>query len=372
MGWSYSTLGILRILLLAGMLQACWGGTASADRIVLRNLDIITGKTVSRFDVDGVQLDDGTIIQWDRIEKAAVSAEQQAAFDKMLQELGSHLYRIRQRLSISDYRGLLAHAEAVQAAYAGRRSETAYMVFQALMWSRLAHGQRAAALQPYLECVECLRQAQADGRTLDLPGSRQLQVDLKTGFSPELPPVWFDAEAARQALPAVGETISRMVKPRPPATRIYYATMALTAGDTDKAAQALGGLEGLPAWKVLVDAQIQISRDEADRAINDLQQQHDLFTGNMRPLALYWLGQAQLANPGSQIQQEGVLSLLRIPALFGQQQPELAAAGLYLAMHEVARQGDIKGSIAIRRELLDHYGQTWHAERLRQEDRKAK
>ena len=97
-----------------------------------------------------MRLDDGSVMEWDRIEQGRVSDEQQARFDAMLNELGSHLYRIRQRLSISDYRGLLPHAEAVYERYAGRRSETAYMVFQALMWSRLAVGQREAALAAVL------------------------------------------------------------------------------------------------------------------------------------------------------------------------------------------------------------------------------
>ena len=360
------------ILWMAVVLQCSWASSASADRIVLRNLDILSGKTVTGFDVDGVRLSDETTIPWDRIEKGSVSAEQQAAFDKMLAEFGAHLYRIRQRLSISDYRGLQPHVEAVYASYAGRRSETAYMVFQALMWSRLAGGQREAALQPYLDCVECLRAAAADRRTLALPGTRQLQVDLQSGFSPELPPVWFDEGAAKQSLDAVGETIAGMVTPRPPATRVYYATLALAAGEPDKAVQTLSGLEGLSAWKAITEAQIQMSRNEASNAIEALERQRDQFTGDLQPLALYWLGQARLASPNQDMRQAGLLDLLRIPAIYGQQQPELAAAGLYLAMQAVAQLGDAKGSIAIRRELLDRYGQTWHAERLRQQDMKAK
>ncbi len=361
-----------RCVWLVVVLHFSWTVSASADRIVLRNLDILSGKTVTGFDVDGVRLEDGTTIAWDRIEKGSVSAEQQVAFDKMLGELGSHLYRIRHRLSISDYRGLLPLAEAVHASYAGRRSETAYMVFQALMWSRLAAGQREAALQPYLECVECLRQAAAEGRTLSLPGPRQLQVDLATGLSSELPPVWFDAEAARQQLAAVGETIAGWGAASAPATRIYYATLALAAGETDKAVEAVAAAEGLPAWQTIVEAQTHISRSEADLAIQLLQRHWDQFTGDLQPLALYWLGQARLASADQALRQQGLLDLLRIAAVHGPQQPELAAAALDLAMHTVAQLGDMKGSIAIRRELLDRYGQTWHAERLRQQDTKAK
>jgi hypothetical protein len=34
--------------------------------------------------------------------------------------------------------------------------------------------------------------------------------------------------------------------------------------------------------------------------------------------------------------------------------------------------GDTKGSIAVRRELLDRYASTWHARKLQAEDEKAK
>ena len=144
----------LRILIAAVLILAPVS-LLRADRIILRNLDIISDKTVDRFDEDGVRLDDGTVISWDRIEKGRVAESKQEAFDAMLADLGSDLYRIRQRMSISDYRGLLPHAETLFSRYKARPSDTAYMVFQALMWSRLAIGQREAALEPYHECVEC-------------------------------------------------------------------------------------------------------------------------------------------------------------------------------------------------------------------------
>src|SRR5262245_30496673 len=70
-----------------------------ADRIVLRNLKIVTDRTVASFDVDGVKLDDGSVLGWDEIERATIDGDKQDAFDKQLLELGGPLYRIRQRLS---------------------------------------------------------------------------------------------------------------------------------------------------------------------------------------------------------------------------------------------------------------------------------
>ena len=75
-------------------------------------------------------------------------------------------------------------------------------------------------------------------------------------------------------------------------------------------------------------------------------------------------------DPDTEVRNAGLLDLLRIPALFGEEQPELAAAALYASMRTLAASDDVKGSISIRRELLDRYGQTWHAEQLRNDDKK--
>ncbi|MGE3780993.1 MAG: hypothetical protein AB7F89_27640, partial [Pirellulaceae bacterium] len=44
-----------------------------ADRIVLRNLTVISDRTVASLDVDGVRLDNGSLLTWDEIEKATVT-----------------------------------------------------------------------------------------------------------------------------------------------------------------------------------------------------------------------------------------------------------------------------------------------------------
>src|SRR4051812_3895715 len=84
-----------------GTLAVSMPGTRAAeDRIVLRNIQVITGKTVVAFDEDGVRLS-GTPPQslgWDEIESGRVAADQ-ARFDALLKKLGDPLYRIRLRLN---------------------------------------------------------------------------------------------------------------------------------------------------------------------------------------------------------------------------------------------------------------------------------
>ena len=153
--------------------------------------------------------------------------------------MGEPLYRIRQRLSVGDYRGALPHAEAVYRQYADRESPTAYMVMQSPMWGRLAACRREDSLEPYLRCVEY---PQRRNGPVSLPGERRLAHDPKTGLSTELLPVWFDERAAQAVLPTVFQAIGRMQRPRPEGSNIYYATLALAAGQPEQADRALTAL----------------------------------------------------------------------------------------------------------------------------------
>ncbi len=337
-----------------------------ADRIVLRNLEILTDKTVVEFDEDGIRLDDGSILTWDLIEKARV-AQRQEDFDRLLSELGGHLYRIRQRMNVGDYRGLLPHAEAVYPRYATRSSDTAYLVCQALMWARIASGQREAALEPFVHCLQWLRQCRQQGRAVQLPGERRLQVDLERGMTAELAPVWFDRAAARKALPGVAAALAQLEAPRPPGAQVYYATLALAADQPAAATAAMRGLEGREPMELIIAAQAEVLGSGPGAAVGQLQRRLGDFDADLQPHALYWLGRAKLADSDPRVRQGGLLDLLRIVAVYGEKQADLTAAGLYEAMQVLARDGDSKGSIAVRRELLDRYGQTWHAARAREQ-----
>lgn len=339
----------------------------SADRILLRSLKAISGRTVTSFDEDGAKLDDGSIVTWDNIEKATVDASKQEAFDKLLKELGEPLYRIRLRLKNADYEGLLKPAESVYSRYVGRRSPTAYMVFQALMWARMEHGQREAALEPYFYAYEYLKQTRAGDDSL--PGERRLNFDPATALASKLQPVWFDSQAAKAAVPRVLQAIRSMQRPQPSGVYIYYATLAAAAGDEKTAKNVLGfakDMGGVIAeWREIAEAQLEIASGEHGEAVSRLATKVDRLD-KTRPAALYWLGMSKLASNVQRVRQEGVLRLLHVPALYGRQHPELAGAALYQSMTAMDKT-DVKGSIAIRRELLERYAHTVYGAKLKSE-----
>ncbi len=357
----------LGLLLLGGFL--CSSPSPAADRLVLRNLDVIADRTVTRFDEDGVELDNQRVLGWDEIERGRVSAEQQPAFDRLLKELGEDLYRIRQRLSVGDLAALAPQAESLYPRYAGRSSPTAYMICQSLMWARLAQGQREASVEPYLRCFEYLR-GTPSGK-LALPGERRLACDFQTGISPDLLPIWFDASAAKAVLPGVLKTVGEMRQPRPEGTRIYYATLAIAAGEVEAGLRVLGGIQSqqkaLEELRQIVLTQAEVATGRVGPAAQGLIAALDRMEANNRPLALYWLGMAHAKSADPLLRQTAQLRLLQLPALYEKQHPDLAAAGLYQTLQTFLAAGESVQAAAIRRELLDRYGRTYHAGLIRAE-----
>ena len=382
--WQLVPRGARWLVLLAGLLVGAPPGVQAAQRIVLRNLQVISDKKVITFSEDGVQVEGGRVITWDEIERAKVAPEQQEAFDRMLAELGDHLYRIRRRLEDGDYKSLapapgsakpaadkslLSECEAVYPRYVGRHGKTAYMVFQGLMWARLEAGRREEAVEPYLDCYEHLR-AVGPAKAA-LPGKRRLALDLKTGMTPDLVPVWFDPKAAAAAMPKVFEAVKRLKKPLPEAARIYYGTLALSAGQQETAIKVLGGIQDdRPAIVQLRDialAQQEVLAGRPGEAVRRLESSLAKMDPANRSLATYWLGMAKVTGVQPATQREGVLQLLYLPALYGKTSPDLAAAGLYRSSKALAELKDAAGASSLRRELLARYGQTFHAARLKAE-----
>lgn len=338
----------------------------AADRLILRNLTIISDRTVAELNLDGVRLDDGREVGWYDIERGQVSADKQAEFDRLLKEVGEPLFRVRQRLRVGDYRDLEPHVEPLYVRFASRRSPTAYTVIQATMWSRIAQGRREAAVEPYLRCYEYVR---AQGtKELDLPGTRRLEFNPRTGLTPALVPIWFDVEAAKAAMPLVAKAAGEMAQPRPAGAYLYFATLALTAGDLATADRVLkavpsdGGELGSLREIIAVQRE-QVARQSeptgsAGLAASQLSARWSQLPPDLQPLALYWLGQTHLRAEDPAVRQRGLLELLRIPAWYGETAPDLAAAALHAAMERLRQDGDARGSLSLRNELLVRYGQT--------------
>jgi hypothetical protein len=350
-------------------------GAQAADRLILRNLDFILDRTVVALDEDGATLDaplaDGTTqLSWDRIERGKVALDQ-ARFDELLAEIGLPLFRVRQRLKSQDYAGLAAPAELLYPKFADRSSPAALNVAQATLWSRMALGRREAAVEPYLRVVRLL----AGGKlsTEEIPGKRQLAVDLATGLSSELIPVWHDSAAAKQALAGVQQAIRDISPPRPAGVYVYYATLALAAGEPAEAERVLPFITEdspeLAAWRRVILAQREVLAGGTPEAASQLADELATIPPTVRPAALYWVGRSRLLSSDDSIVRDGLLDLLSIPAEYPQVDAELAAAALYLAADQLDKVKDDEGAAAIRQEISRQYGHTQVANQRRTSDK---
>lgn len=344
-----------------------FGGAAAdaADRIILRNLELIADRTVVAVDEDGAQLDapragGGDRVTWDEVEKGRVSADLQPRFDQLKNELGPQLFKLRQRLRIGDYAGLLAPAEDLYPRFAERQSQTAYLVCQSLMWGRLAAGQREQAVEPFLRCVALLSGGHAAPQRL--PGQRRMLVSADSPLCGDLPPVWLNRQAAAAALPVVQQLIKDLPMPRPAEAYLYYASLASEAGQFDDAAKVLSALDDSPDGqkqaRQIVGAQIEIQRRQPGGAASELVKAAEDGSSKAAALARYWRGVHLLASSDLDAKRDGLLSLLSIPANDGDAPSELAAAALHQSAVALEGMGDAASASSVRREIARRYAAT--------------
>ncbi len=336
--------------------------TVAADRLILRNLDVVGERTVVSLDEDGLVLDGprgsgGSRVTWDEVEQGRLALDQ-AKFDQLLAELGGPLYRIRQRLKNGDYAAASEPAELLYPRFAERKSQTAYLVCQATMWSRLAAGKREAAVEPYLRCFELLRTRAAVSGSL--PGARRLNTDAATAMSPELAPVWFDAAAAKVELPKVQQVIRTLSQPRLEGVYVYYASLAIAAGEVAEAERVLPQLVTgeMAWWRKLVEAERELATSLPSQLFKQLSDNTESWPRACRPMGLLLMGRAGIQSEGEGEVRGGLLALLTLPASYATEQPELAAAGLCHAAMALDKLKDGRGAATVRRELTTRFPST--------------
>lgn len=347
------------------------------DRILLRDFTVLREPGVTSLSADGVVLarerpGGGKRVGWEEIERIKVADEAlQAEADDLREKIGDPLYRLRVRLEVGDYAGLLEPSQSLEATFHDQRSPSALLVHQSLVWGHLAQGQREQAVAPWLRAYEILRTRSA--KLGDLPGPRKPQIDAAHALLGELELVWFDAEAARAALPDAKAALETLAEPVPPGARLYVASLALTAGELETATGYLRETEeSIPVQQVLM-AQHDLLEKRGPQALARLQNvlvrldQADVSKTNAstgsRPLALYWLGRARLASDDTAMRREGLLTLMQIPALEGNRSPELAAAALFEVAEAYPEDKPLQARLY--EEIRNRFPATWHARKLR-------
>lgn len=341
-----------------------------ADRLILRDLRLLGNVTVIGFDEEGVKVTDNSLIPWHEIELGTVSPDKQADFDRLRTELGDPLFRVHQRLKVGDYAGAREPAEAVFDRYKDRDSKVAYMVCQATMWGRLAEGDREAALEPYFCCLRIMKKSARTSEVTQLPGSRTLDYDKQTGLTSDMLPIYFDHDKAAEALPQASAAAAAIGSGTPDGVLVYMAALAIAAEDFSQAEQwqnrIKSGNPTLKQWPVILTSQSRIQTGDLIGARSDLAPLIHSFETWNQPVAWYLLGISGARSSEFLRIENGVLDLLHVPALYGHDHPELAAAALSETYSALRRIQQTEQAQDVRRQLLLFYGGTTHAQQLRE------
>ncbi|MFT5303090.1 MAG: hypothetical protein ACI814_003908 [Mariniblastus sp.] len=363
-----------------------------ATPIVLRDLSLIRGKTISQFDDNAIQLSDGTQLAWDQVLKASVDQERQTEFDRRVLEIGLPVFRLKSRIALGDWSGageiaqpiynqhILSSQTQTQRQIQPARSfdtDTKYLICLAAMHSSLDKHHHGQAMMPFFEAART--QPSVRREILDAVGIRTISKrELSTFFSDSIPPIWFDqtpnAEAEKWLLQQI-QSIDRQREERdsdfrlPPGFSLYLASIQIESGQTATAIQSLQRIDvkgdaNLNDWhNVLLARAKQVDNDPiaAQTLLTPIAQR---LQSPARPLALFYLGTSMASMPGVSDSEfsRAMLMLLKLPALYGANSPELAAAALFQAAEIAKLRGMNSVAQKLREELLKRYPHTYHGE----------
>lgn len=309
------------------------------DTIVLRPKLPVRGKTVQSFDPDGVRLAGGTVLGWEEIESAVLDRDQ-ARFDTMRTELGEPLFQVARGLRSADYRSVLEPAEQVWPTYAERRTKPAFLAALGLFWGRLEAGRREGAVEPYLVLLDIQKRARERPAA---PGSRRLPIDLNSGLSPELPPIFLDRAGAETALPGARKAAERSGTP---GAALLIAGLELAAGDADGAGKILDAIDAPPRdaaeLRRILEARKWLLLGKPDQARAAVEGLRESGLDATRPLARWVHGEALVGSSVEAERRDGVLDLLYLPSVSNDPplHPDLAARALDRAARTLEDLGD--------------------------------
>lgn len=358
-------------MILAGV-QFAVGTAIAQPPIVLRDLTLIRSNPVASFDSRGVVLADGRSLGWDQVLQASVQEDQQPKFDRFVREFGLPLFRLKTRIANGDWIAAGEIAEPLYQATVRSGEETAlddsaYFTCLATMKFRLRQGDVGSALIPFIRAA--MLQANATKSELEIASTGQIpRRDAETKLSSEILPIWFDESPLlelEKELNLLLQSNSESLTNSPGVT-IYLASIKIELGKTDEAMRLLRALDStdpeIASWRTVLEARIHQKTRNPLNAQTMLEINGKSIAGLARPVALYYRGINVLEQKDvSDLDRtKAILTLLRIPAIYGDVHQELAAAALFQSAKITKLRGRDLDAQKLTNELLRRYPRTYH------------
>lgn len=378
-----------------------WSQDDPKHELILRDLTRIQAD-VSNFDRSGIELFDGRRIGWDQVLRASIDPPKQEKFNKYVTEIGLPVFRLKTRIDQGDWWGAGQIAEPMFERDLAEGNvfpdnESKMLACLATMQSRLRSNKRAQAVLPYLEAVSIHAKLP---KSNDSKFKKLLGYESTIGLAPDLIPVWFDASTLQSSAAKLEEMfkyldVTSEASPSP-ALIIYLASMSIELGETERVKQLIHILgtrnfhpdqsEEIAAWKIVLEARLVQKTGDQVRCQAILEKNAAAIIGLARPAAFFYLGlskskthdkdlekqrkkESDLSNPGKHAQlfpamdrdlSKAALLLLRVPALYGESNPHLAAAAISQAATIAKIRGHVDEHEKLREQLFRRYPRTYH------------
>ena len=254
-----------RAIFWLGLMIAAPVDSAPAKQIILRDHTRISGRSVSAFDQDSIQLDNGVELAWDQVLKAKVADDQQARFDQFIKEIGLPLARIKFRLASGDWNGGCRLAPSLSDQWQEQLNMNAtqlevdqrYLVARLAADQHLRSGARGLAVLNLVSALGWQRRVSDDVKTFVGEQVYSPQV-VATGFDLQLLPIWFDDREIRLVHPQLLSWAKSLPEPSP-GIWLYLASMEIRLGQADLADQHLFRLRELVAADSTPDEHLQLA-----------------------------------------------------------------------------------------------------------------
>ena len=291
-------------------------------------------------------------VPWDRVRRVDADIE-----DPDLQPYlhrAVDLWRARSRVERNDTTLAEPILERLFERYRGRTHETALVVAEGLLRCRIARADHVLAVIPALEAARLRRAGVTTDSYATLPPvlapSRSLCTVLAPAWLPS--PLLGSLAHDLQTYDAKGDAVVAEL------ARLYRLAVLQSLGETPVPARA-----DVPAAEANEDARLlrlliesgvddpaarRAARLELETALPRLPEWGQAW-------ARYHLGCSLLRESGAGRQQQGLVSLLHLPARYGSSQPYLAGIALVYVSDVLDRWGDHEAATGLRMELRERF-----------------
>lgn len=338
--------------------------TSRADEIVLRNLKKLSNVTVDKLDEDGVVLSSGQVLGLDAILSATL--KQQDEFDALHRRLAEDLFRIRLRVQNGDFENLQPHLDKVYPVYKGRQSKTAALVHLARLRESVLLGKWGRAVLAHFKLFTLAQQGQQP--FLQALGYR---FEATTGVSGLICPFGFSQQELVDDWDSILAAYQELPTKHPSGLDFYFFALRSVADIEVKPEIAskklqLSSLETflLESLPAATNEKIDSGEVEAARVKLDGYTFQPADSQAQRALYYFVYGMLEIRSERAD-RNEGLLSLLRVHAEYGDSVPAISAAALTEVHGILQRIEPKKNAKSVADELFSRYPSSIFAKQLR-------